>query len=110
MSKEKLKVVCVLYADPVDGYPPKYARDDIPKLARYPDGQTMPSPEAIDFKPGELLGCVSGELGLRKFSSRSRPGPHRAIYLNGMPLSIAEMGGVATVFLPPFEKSQISCR
>ena len=67
MSKEKQKVVCVLYADPVDGYPPKYARDDIPKLARYPDGQTMPSPEAIDFRPGELLGCVSGELGLRKF-------------------------------------------
>ncbi len=67
MSKEKQKVVCVLYADPVDGYPPKYARDDIPKLARYPDGQTMPSPEAIDFRPGELLGCVSGELGLREF-------------------------------------------
>ncbi|KKL77973.1 hypothetical protein LCGC14_2029490, partial [marine sediment metagenome] len=31
------------------------------------DGQTMPSPQAIDFDPGELLGCVSGELGLRKF-------------------------------------------
>ncbi len=67
MSKEKQKVVCVLYADPVDGYPPKYARDDIPKLSRYPDGQTMPSPGAIHFEPGELLGCVSGELGLRKF-------------------------------------------
>jgi len=40
--------------------------------------------------------------------SCSRPGPHRAIYLNGMPLSIAEMGGVATVFLPPPKKSQIS--
>ena len=24
-------------------------------------------PKDIDFKPGELLGCVSGELGLRKF-------------------------------------------
>jgi formate dehydrogenase len=43
------------------------ARDDIPKLNRYPDGQTMPSPKAIDFKPGVLLGSVSGELGLRKF-------------------------------------------
>lgn len=61
------KVVCVLYDDPVDGYPPKYARDDIPKIDRYPDGQTAPTPSAIDFKPGELLGCVSGELGLRKF-------------------------------------------
>ena len=28
---------------------------------------TLPSPKAIDFTPGELLGCVSGELGLRKF-------------------------------------------
>jgi formate dehydrogenase len=61
------KVLCVLYDDPVDGYPPQYARNDIPKLERYPGGQTMPTPTAIDFTPGELLGCVSGELGLRKF-------------------------------------------
>jgi formate dehydrogenase len=61
------KVVCVLYDDPVNGYPPKYARDDIPKIDHYPDGQTAPTPSAIDFKPGELLGSVSGELGLRKF-------------------------------------------
>ncbi len=27
----------------------------------------MPTPKQIDFKPGELLGSVSGELGLRKF-------------------------------------------
>lgn len=66
-SREKQKIVCVLYDDPVDGYPPKYARDDIPKLSRYPDGQTLPTPSAIDFNPGELLGCVSGELGLRRF-------------------------------------------
>ena len=61
------KVVCVLYDDPVDGYPPSYARDDIPELKKYPDGQPLPTPKNIDFKPGELLGCVSGELGLRKF-------------------------------------------
>jgi formate dehydrogenase len=61
------KVICVLYDDPVDGYPNSYARDDIPKLERYPDGQTVPSPKAIDFTPGELLGSVSGELGLRKY-------------------------------------------
>ncbi len=61
------KVLCVLYDDPVDGYPKSYARDDIPRLERYPDGQTLPSPKAIDFKPGQLLGSVSGELGLRKF-------------------------------------------
>ena len=61
------KVLCVLYDDPVDGYPKTYARDQIPTLDRYPDGQTLPTPTAIDFKPGQLLGSVSGELGLRKF-------------------------------------------
>ena len=61
------KILCVLYPDPVGGYPPAYARDSIPVLRAYPDGQTLPTPEAIDFTPGELLGCVSGELGLRPF-------------------------------------------
>ena len=61
------KIVCVLYDDPVDGYPTNYARSDIPKLDIYPDGQTLPSPQAIDHTPGALLGSVSGELGLRKF-------------------------------------------
>jgi formate dehydrogenase len=61
------KIVCVLYDDPVDGFPKEYARDGIPNLASYPDGQTLPSPSAIDFTPGELLGSVSGELGLRGF-------------------------------------------
>jgi formate dehydrogenase len=60
-------ILCVLYDDPVDGYPPPYPREEIPRIERYPDGQTTPTPEAIDFIPGELLGCVSGELGLRKF-------------------------------------------
>ncbi len=63
----KRKIVCVLYEDPAEGYPPNYARDGIPTLAGYPDGQSMPSPSAIDFAPGDLLGCVSGELGLRSF-------------------------------------------
>jgi formate dehydrogenase len=61
------KVLCVLYDDPIDGFPPKYARADIPKLDHYPGGQTLPTPKAIDFTPGELLGSVSGELGLRKY-------------------------------------------
>jgi formate dehydrogenase len=61
------KVLCVLYDDPVSGYPPKYARDTIPKIERYHGGQTAPTPKAIDFTPGELLGCVSGALGLRTF-------------------------------------------
>ena len=62
-----MKILCVLYDDPVDGYPKQYARDSIPVIASYPGGQTVPSPESIDFVPGELLGSVSGELGLRTF-------------------------------------------
>ena len=61
------KVVCVLYDDPVDGYPQSYARDDVPQLTGYPNGQTLPTPRGIDFAPGELLGNISGELGLRRF-------------------------------------------
>ncbi len=60
-------VLCVLYDDPVDGLPSTYARDDIPVIKDYPDGQVAPTPESIDFVPGEMLGSVSGELGLRKF-------------------------------------------
>jgi formate dehydrogenase len=65
------KVICVLYEDPVTGYPTSYARDEIPSLSRYPDGQTLPTPESVDFKPGALLGSVSGELGLRAFLERA---------------------------------------
>jgi formate dehydrogenase len=61
------KIVCVLYDDPVDGYPTVYARDGLPKIDHYPGGQTVPTPKAIDFQPGKLLGSISGELGLRKY-------------------------------------------
>jgi formate dehydrogenase len=61
------KVVCVLYDDPIDGYPQSYPRNDLPKIEKYPGGQTLPTPKAIDFRPGVLLGSVSGELGLRKY-------------------------------------------
>ena len=60
-------VLCVLYDDPAAGYPPTYARYGIPAIERYPDGQTAPTPQSIDFTPGDLLGSVSGELGLRGF-------------------------------------------
>src|SRR3981081_895735 len=61
------KVLCVLYDDPISGYPKSYARDGLPKIEKYPDGQTLPTPKGIDFTPGTLLGSVSGELGLRKY-------------------------------------------
>jgi formate dehydrogenase len=62
-----VKVLCVLYEDPVSGYPSSYARPDLPVLEAYPDGQRLPTPRAVDFTPGTLLGSVSGELGLRGF-------------------------------------------
>jgi formate dehydrogenase len=65
------KILCVLYPDPVDGYPKSYARDDIPTITRYDNGQTVPTPKHIDFLPGQLLGSVSGELGLRKYLESS---------------------------------------
>jgi formate dehydrogenase len=61
------KVLCVLYDDPVDGYPKSYARDGIPRITSYPGGQAAPSPRATGFASGQLLGSVSGELGLRRF-------------------------------------------
>jgi formate dehydrogenase len=64
-------ILCVLYDDPVDGYPPAYPRASVPEIERYPDGQATPTPEAIAFQPGELLGCVSGELGLRELCEQA---------------------------------------
>lgn len=63
------KILLVLYPDPVDGHPKpdSYPRSELPALERYPNGQTLPTPQAIDFRPGQLLGSVSGELGLRHF-------------------------------------------
>jgi hypothetical protein len=60
------KVICVLYDDPIGGYPKSYARDDIPKLERYPGGQTLPAPRQSISSRGSYWavfpvnsGCVS---------------------------------------------------
>lgn len=63
--------LCVLYDDPTDGYPKSYARDDVPVIDHYPGGQSTPTPEAVDFTLGHLLGSVSGELGLRSFLEKA---------------------------------------
>jgi formate dehydrogenase len=65
-----MKIVCVLYEDPKDGYPTGGPRDGLPELGAYPDGQTLPTPKAIDFQPGQLLGSVTGALGLRDWLER----------------------------------------
>ena len=66
-----MKILCILYDDPKEGMPKSYPLSNLPKLDKYPDGMTLPTPKGIDFNPGELLGCVSGELGLRKFLESS---------------------------------------
>ncbi|WP_257720365.1 hypothetical protein [Candidatus Sodalis pierantonius] len=38
------KILCVLYPDPVTGYPPVYARDAIPAIHAYPSSQSTPTP------------------------------------------------------------------
>ena len=62
-----MKVLCILYDDPKGGMPKTYPLSELPKIEKYPDGMTLPSPKGRDYTPGQLLGCVSGELGLRKF-------------------------------------------
>jgi formate dehydrogenase len=61
------KILCVLYDDPEDGQPAGAVRDDLPAIGQYPDGQTLPTPNTVDFRPGELLGSVTGALGLRRW-------------------------------------------
>ena len=62
-----MKILCVLYEDPSDGMPEKYPLSALPVISNYPDGMPLPTPKGRDFDAGTLLGCVSGELGLRKF-------------------------------------------
>ena len=62
-----MKILCVLYEDPSDGMPEKYPLSTLPVISNYPDGMPLPTPKGRDFDAGTLLGCVSGELGLRKF-------------------------------------------
>jgi formate dehydrogenase len=40
------KILSVLGPDPVSGYPTSRARDDIPKITSYPDGQSVLTPDA----------------------------------------------------------------
>lgn len=61
------KCVMVLYPDPVDGYPGLRAGQH-PDDSRVSRRQHGADPVDDRLHPGELLGCVSGALGLRKFS------------------------------------------
>ena len=58
--------VCSL-PGPGDWLPATICGDSIPTIAGYANGQTAPTPNGFGFKPGELVGSVSGELGLRSY-------------------------------------------
>ena len=49
-----MKILAILYDDPKGGMPSKYARDDLPKIEKYPDGMSLPTPKAVDFTPGAV--------------------------------------------------------
>jgi len=40
-----MKILCVLYDDPKGGMPKSYALSELPKIEKYPDGMTLPSPK-----------------------------------------------------------------
>ena len=61
------KILCVLYDDPVDGYPILMRAPICPKSIVIRVARHCRRLKAIDFKPGALLGSASGELGLRKY-------------------------------------------
>ena len=50
-----MKILCVLYDDPKGGMPNSYPLSDLPKLEKYPDGMTLPSPKGRDFTPVNYL-------------------------------------------------------
>lgn len=53
------KILCVLYPDPEAGYPPKYARDDIPNITRYDAKQ--PQVLVVDTTSDEVVRTVKLE-------------------------------------------------
>ncbi len=71
------KILCVLYDDPVDGYPPNYPRDDVPEIERYPDGQTTPTPEGARLHA--RVSCSAASRASSDCASSSRTPGHELI-------------------------------
>jgi hypothetical protein len=79
------KILCVLCDDPVDGFPTTYARADVPTIERYFDGETTPTPQAVDFAPGRSARstpsrrAVSSMVGSRADRLHRRHGAERSL-------------------------------
>ena len=61
------KVVCVLYDGSGRRLPLDLPATTSPRSSAIRTARPLPSPHGIDFVPGQLLGSVSGELGLRAY-------------------------------------------
>ena len=87
------KIVCVLYEDPVTGYPRTYARDDIPDIERYPGGQTTPTPKSIDFKYWSFsrARCKEGISGVQTRKIRLDSCINSPEYLSRLPERSAQI-------------------
>ena len=57
------KILCVLYDDPVDGYPPAYPRDEIPKIERYPTGRRRPPRSGSTSRRASFWGASRASSG-----------------------------------------------
>ena len=51
-NTEMAKIICVLYDDPVDGYPKSYARADLPKIDHYPGRPDAADADGDRFQTG----------------------------------------------------------
>ena len=58
-----MKILCILYDDPKDGMPTSYPVKDLPKLEKYPDGMTLPTPKgSLSERPCSILRAISSGL------------------------------------------------
>jgi hypothetical protein len=73
------RVLCVLYDDPVDGYPRSYARDAIPRIDRYYDGQTTPTPSGSTSSRVSFSAAFSGARAETVSRGAHRLFPFRSI-------------------------------
>jgi formate dehydrogenase len=55
------KVVCVVFPGAKAGHPSSCPRDSIATISQYSIDWIAPTPQTTDFKPGTMLGDVSGE-------------------------------------------------
>ena len=64
------KVVCVLYDDPVDGYPKSYAREIFPRSIIIPTARLCRRPKRSISSPGHCSAAYPANLACANISNR----------------------------------------